>query len=90
MDTEKITVRITESGQTIDVEVVSKRADRIQVLLGEGTHSVKGELTPTRNGRAYAGKVMGREIVYERGREEVQAELDKLNPNLHKPKVWRR
>ena len=90
MDTKKITVRITESGQTLEVEVISLRADRIQVLLGEGTHSVKGELTPTRNGSAYAGKVMGREIVYERGRKEVQADLDKLNPNLNKPKIWQR
>jgi len=26
--------------------------------------------------------VMGREIVYERSREQVKADLDKLNPNL--------
>jgi len=32
-------------------------------------------LTPTRNGSAYVGNVMGREIVYERGREEVKADL---------------
>jgi len=86
MDPEKIKVRITESGQTIDVVVLSKRADRIQVVLGEGIHNVKCELTPTRNGLAYAGSVMGREIVYERSREQVQADIDKVNPALRKPK----
>jgi hypothetical protein len=27
---------------------------------------------------------MGREIVYERSREQVQADIDRLNPNLKK------
>jgi hypothetical protein len=31
---------------------------------------------------------MGREIVYERSREQVQADIDRLNPALRKP--WRR
>ena len=75
MSTETIEVRATDSGQTLNVVVFSKRADRIQVVLGTGVHSVKCELTPTRNGRAYAGTVMGREIVYERSREEVKADL---------------
>ena len=66
----------------MDVVVFNKRADRIQVVLGEGIHSVKCELTPTRNGLAYAGSVMGREIVYERSREQVQADIDRLNPAL--------
>ena len=43
-------------------------------------HSVKCELTPTRNGMAYAGTVMGREIVYERSREQVEADIARLNP----------
>jgi hypothetical protein len=64
--------------------VLSKRAERIQVVLGEGVHSVKCELTPTRTGVAYAGSVMGREIVYERGREQVQADIDRLNPTVRK------
>ena len=85
MNTEKITVR-TETGQTLDVVVLNKRADRIQVVLGEGIHSVKCELAPTRNGLAYAGSVMGREIVYERSRAQVQADIDKLNPGLRKPR----
>jgi hypothetical protein len=45
---------------------------------------VKCQLTPTRNGLAYAGKVMGREIVYERSREQVQADIDRLDPRLKK------
>jgi len=82
METEKIKVRVTETRQTMDVVVFNKRADRIEVVLGEGVHSVKCELTPTRNGLAYAGSVMGREIVYERSREQVQADIDRLNPAM--------
>ncbi len=85
MITEKITVRVTETKQTLEVVVFSKRADVIEVVIGEGIHNVKCVLTPTRNGLAYAGSVMGREIVYERSREQVQADIDKLNPNLRKP-----
>jgi hypothetical protein len=83
MNDEKIKVRI-ESGQTIDVVVLNKRADRIQVVIGEGVHSVKCELTPTRNELAYAGSIMGREIVYERSRSQVQADIDRLNPTVRK------
>jgi len=85
MSTEQIKVRVTESGQLIDVVVLSKQPDRIQVVLGEGIHNVKCELTPTRNGRAYAGSVMGRELVYERSREQVQADIDRLNPIMRRP-----
>lgn len=77
---EKIKVRVTESGQTLEVVVLSKRAEWIQVVLGEGLHSVRCELTPNRSGRAYVGNAMGREIVYERSREQVQADLDRINP----------
>ncbi len=80
MQNEKITVRITETRQTVDVVVFDKRATSIQVVLGAGVHSVKCELTPTRNGLAYAGSALGREIVYERSREQVQADIDRLNP----------
>ena len=86
MDTEKITVRVTETGQTLDVVVFSKRADRIEIVLGEGIHNVKCDLTPTRNGMAYVGNVMGREIVYVRSRELVQADIDRLNPALRGPR----
>jgi hypothetical protein len=85
MNTEKIKVR-TETGQLLEVVVLSKRATSIQVVLGEGIHSVKCELTPTRNGLAYAGSIMGREIIYERSRDQVQADIDIRNPNLHKPR----
>ncbi len=81
MDIEKIKVR-TENGQTLEVVVLNKRADHITVVLGEGQHSVKCDLSPTRNGLAYAGSVMGRELVYERSRDQVQADIDRLNPNL--------
>lgn len=87
MNNEKIKVRITESGQTIDVVVFSKRAGAIEVVIGEGMHNVKCVLTPTRNGFAYAGSVMGREIVYERSREKVQADLEMANPNLRRPRA---
>jgi hypothetical protein len=85
MNTEKIKVR-TENGQLLEVVVLSKRAAGIQVVLGEGIHSVKCELTPTRNGLAYAGSIMGREIIYERSRDQVQADIDIRNPTLHKPR----
>ena len=68
MHTEKITVRVTESRQLIDVVVYDKRASSIRVVFGAGMHSVKCELTPTRNGLAYAGSIMGREVAYERSR----------------------
>ena len=84
MDTEKIKVRVSETGQYLDVVVFNKRADSIEVVIGEGVHNVKCQLSPTRNGLAYAGTVMGREIVYERGRAQVQADIDRLNPNLRK------
>jgi hypothetical protein len=80
MNTEKIEVRVTETRQTMQVVVLNKRPDQIQVVLGEGIHSVKCDLSPTRNGLAYAGSVMGREIVYERSREQVKADIDRLNP----------
>ena len=83
MNIEKIKVKM-ETGQTIDVVVLNKRADRIQVVIGEGVHSVKCDLTPTRNGLAYAGSVMGRELIYERSRDQVQADIDRLNPAVNK------
>lgn len=68
----------------MEVVVFSKRASAIEVVIGEGVHSVKCALSPTRNGQAYAGSVMGREIVYERSREQVQADIDRLNPREFK------
>ena len=75
MNDERIPVRVTSSGQTLDVVVLNKRVDMIQIVLGEGIHNVRCDLVPTRNGAAYVGNAMGREIVYERSREEVKADL---------------
>ena len=86
MKDETISVRNTETGDLIDVVVLKKRADLIQVVVGEGVHNVTCNLTPTRTAQAYAGSVMGREIVYERSREQVQADIDRLNPELRRPR----
>ncbi|MEO8536859.1 MAG: hypothetical protein ABI533_04980 [Betaproteobacteria bacterium] len=75
MNDEKIKVRVTSSGQTIEVVVLEKRLDVIQIVLGEGVHSVRCDLTPTRTGAAYVGNAKGREIVYERSREDVKTDL---------------
>jgi hypothetical protein len=83
MNMEKIKVK-TESGQVMEVVVLNKRASAIEIVLGEGVHNVKCTLSPTRNGLAYAGSVMGRELVYARSREQVQADIDMLNPTLRK------
>lgn len=83
MSTEKITIK-TETGQTMEVVVLNKRASGIEIVLGEGIHNVKCTLSPTRNGLAYAGSVMGRELIYARSREQVQADIDLLNPVLRK------
>ncbi len=79
MSEEKIDVRVTETDAIMQVLVYSKRPEKIEVVLGEGVHSVKCELLPTANGVAYAGSVMGREVVYERSREQVQADVELEN-----------
>jgi len=84
MQDEKIKIVNTDSGHSMDVVVLSKRADLIKIVIGEGLHSVQCDLTPTRSGQAYAGSVMGREMVYERSRDEVQNDLDRNNPALRK------
>ena len=80
MNDEKIKVRVTETKQVLDVVVFNKRAEHIEVVIGEGIHCVKCTLSPTRNELAYVGSVMGREIVYERSRDQVMADLDIRNP----------
>ena len=74
----------TETGQTIEVVILSKNANRIEVVIGEGVHSERCALTPTRNEMAYVGTVMGREVVYERSKTQVQADIDRLDPRLKK------
>ena len=81
MNDERISV-VTENGQKLEVVVLNKRAERITVVLGEGPHSVKCDLMPTRNELAYAGSVMGRELVYSRSKAQVQADIDRLNPHV--------
>ena len=83
---EKITVRVTSTGQTLEVVVFAKRAEVIQVVLGQGVHGVRCDLVPTRNGQAYVGNAMGREIVYERSRAQVEADLAIRNPATPKPR----
>jgi hypothetical protein len=82
MQEEKIKVRVTDSGNFLEVVVLNKQASRIEVVLGAGIHSVRCELLPIRSELAYSGRAMGREIVYERSRKQVQADLDRVNPVL--------
>ncbi len=79
MSEQKIEVRVTETDMTMQVTVFSKRANKIEVVLGEGVHSVKCELLPNGNCNAYVGSAMGREIVYERSCEQVQKDVDLEN-----------
>ncbi len=85
MNPEKISVR-TETGQNLEVVVLTKTANGIQVVIGEGVHNMKCDLAPTRNGMAYVGSIRGREVVYERSRAQVQADLDRANPALRLPR----
>lgn len=78
MDAEIIEVNM-ENGNLMDVAVFSKRANLIEVVLGEGVYSVKCELKPTKNGTAYVGNIMGREIIYDRSMDEIKKDLDKEN-----------
>ena len=80
MDNEKIKVRVTETDQIIEVVVYSKTQNQIEIIIGEGIHSTKCKLAPVDTGLGYAGNVMGREIIYERSRAQVQADIDKTLP----------
>jgi len=90
MKNETITVINTESGQSMEVVVMSKRANLITVVIGQGVHNVQCDLTPTKNGQAYAGSVRGREIVYHRSPAQVQADLDRDNPALKKSRTFKK
>lgn len=85
MNDERIKLR-TESGQLIEAVVLSKRPESIEVVIGEGIHNVKCQLAPTRNGLAYAGTIMGRELIYERSRAQVEADIERLDPARRKPR----
>ena len=75
MNEQKIKVRVTETDMVMEVTVYSKSEDKIEVVLGEGIHSVKCELLPTSTGHAYVGSAMGREIVYERSHQQVKEDV---------------
>ena len=86
--TEKETISLrARDGQAIEVVVLSKRPERIQVILGEGTHSVFCELKPTGDAHAYVGSAMGRELVYERSRAQVEADIAKRASRLGEPNL---
>jgi len=59
MDPDKIKVRVTEPADT-GRRGLQQAGRRIEIVLGEGIHNVKCELTPTRMGLSYAGSVRGR------------------------------
>lgn len=68
---EKLKVHVTETDKIIEALVYSKKASQIEIVFGDGVHSVKCALTPIASGHAYVGNVMGREVVDERGRKQV-------------------
>ena len=72
----------TRDGKTVEVVVLSKRPERIHVIMGEGTHSVFCELKPTADGHTYVGNAMGRDVVYERSRAQVEADIARRAPRL--------
>ena len=80
MDDQKIKV-LVEGSQILEVVVSSMKADAIWIVLGEGIHNMKCKLTPTRNSLAYAGSVMGREIIYERSVQQVRADIAREEHN---------
>ena len=88
MHNQTVSVTNTDSGKTMDVVVLNKREDLITIVIGEGVHNVQCELKPTKNGQAYVGSVMGREIVYQQTKEAVKAELDRDNPALKKSRKF--
>jgi DUF2075 family protein len=90
MHNEKIKVTNTDSGKEMEVVVFSKRADQITVVIGEGVHSVQCDLIPTKYKNSYAGSILGREIIYHRSVDEVQAELDQNNPALKKSRTFKK
>ena len=56
-----------------DIVVLNQRMDNIQVVLGEGVHNVRCDLVPTRNGSAYVGNALGRELGRHRAHQAQQA-----------------
>jgi hypothetical protein len=90
MQSETITVTNTESGQSMEVVVLKKQANLISIVIGEGVHSVQCDLAPTKYKNSYAGSVLGREMIYHKSVEEVQAELDHDNPAIKKSRSFKK
>ena len=90
MENETITVTNTESGKSMNVVVLNKRVTQISVVVGTGVHNVQCHLIPTKNGQAYVGSIMGRELIYHRSREQVQADLDRVNPAMKKSRIFKK
>ena len=65
----------TESGQMIEVTITSMTPETIWVLVGDGPHASKCKLEPTRNKLAYAGSIMGRELIFSCSVEDVRQSL---------------
>lgn len=86
MQIETIEVRVTESGQLLKVTVFKKFVDHIEVVIGEGQHSMRCTLTPNRMGNAYVGSVRGRELVYERSKADVQHDIERLQGHAPPPR----
>lgn len=89
MKNETIIVTNTESGQAMEVIVFNKNANKITVVIGQGIHNVQCDLTPTKNRLAYAGNIMGREIVYNRSYEQVKADMAHNNPAMKKSRLFK-
>ena len=85
---ETITLRTRLGDQRTDVLVLSKRADRIQIMLNEGSHSVFCELKPTADALSYVGTSLGRDIVYERSRKDVEADIASGVPQERDAPSW--
>lgn len=81
MADDKIELRM-ENGKTLSAVILSKSTESIWVVIGEGVDNAKCKLTPTRNGLAYAGSIMGRELIYERSVKQVQADIVKEQRTL--------
>ncbi len=90
MQNETITVTNTESGQSMEVAVLKKQLNLISIVIGEGMHSVQCDLTPTKYGHSYAGSVMGREMICHCSQEDMQAELNQVNPQLKKSGTFKK
>jgi hypothetical protein len=84
---EKLELRL-ENGKTVSAVLLSKSAEGLWVVIGEGLNSVKCKLVPTRNGLAYAGSIMGWELIYERSVKQVQADIvrEQLLLDRYRPK----